>query len=157
MSSKSFWQKPYLSNVHILLCQYPSAFSVLNNNIQMRLCCWQWIGFIWPPHLANGRRAPTVFVRLCILYLYCFQLYLCIFVLVLFVMGTITILVSSQLPVMWQRAASNRSQSDETPRLRRAGFLLLIKTTHRHHHHNRSHVQRKFHNFLQLFNLAHFL
>ena len=95
------------------------------------------------------------------------QLYLCVFsilylyclysVFVLYVMGTITILVSSQLPVMWQRAASNRSQSDETPRLRGAGFLLLIKTTHRHHHHNRSHVQRKFHNFLQLFNLAHFL
>ena len=123
---------------YFVRAQYSSAFSVLNNNIQMRLCCWQWIGFIWPPHLANGRRAPTVFVRLCILYLYCFQLYLCIFVLVLFVMGTITILVSSQLPVMWQRAASNRSQSDETPRLRGAGFLLLIKTTHRHHHHKRS-------------------
>ena len=123
---------------YFVRAQYSSAFSVLNNNIQIRLCCWQWIGFIWPPHLANGRRAPTVFVRLCILYLYCFQLYLCIFVLVLFVMGTITILVSSQLPVMWQRAASNRSQSDETPRLRGAGFLLLIKTTHRHHHHKRS-------------------
>ena len=114
------------------------AFSNTKNNIWMRLCCWQWIGFIWRPHLPNGRRTPTVFVRLCIPYLYCLYS-----VFVLFVMGTITILVSSQLPVMWQRAASNRSQSDETPRLRGAGFLLLIKTTDRHHHHHHHHHHHK--------------
>ena len=83
----------------------------------MRFCCWQWIGFIWRPHLPNGRRTPTVFVRLCILYLCC-----ACNGFVLFVMGTITILVSSQLPVMWQRAPNNQSQSD---RLRGAQFLLF--------------------------------
>ena len=65
-----------------------------------------------------------VFVCLCILYVFVFGVFLYLvgvlfvkltslyFVCALFVSGTITILVSSQLPVMWQRTGSNQSQSD---------------------------------------------
>ena len=44
----------------------------------MRLCCWQWIGFIWRPHLPNGRRTPTVFVRLFYSVFVLFVLRICI-------------------------------------------------------------------------------